>query len=162
VARFLTAPAQPAIGSCALFWLVAIGGCTEDSFAGPGAGLNVDGGDASTPSVYCRALSAGGISLGDTARLIGAPLAFAPTTNGFGLSVVLESGSPATVGLRVRAAGADSWSETSRPVVRATDLAEWRVDGLAAGARYEYEVVGCSVMGETALYVGSVVTQRPA
>lgn len=95
-------------------------------------------------------------------RLVGAPLVFAPTAHGFGLSVVLDQGSPASLGVRVRAAGTATWGGAAAPVVRSFDLAEWRVDGLAAGARYEYEVVGRSTMGETALYAGSLVTQRPA
>ena len=157
------APAHRATRRCSLVCLLAIGGCMQESFAGPGAGLRADGGGAPTPSAYCDALAAGAAPLDDTAQqLLGAPLAFAPTSHGFGLSVVLQAGSPATLGLRVRAAGAQIWGEAAAPAVRAIDLAEWSVEGLAAGLRYEYEVVGCTAMGETGLHAGNVVTQRPA
>jgi 3',5'-cyclic AMP phosphodiesterase CpdA len=145
-----------------LLSLPAIAGCTEASFAGPGPAPAPDGGGAPTPSAYCDALAAAGTSRDDAPQLLGAPLAFAPSAHGFGLSVVVAAGSPATLGLHVHAAGDADWSETTAPAVRATDLAEWTVAGLTAGARYEYEVIGCSTTGEAALYAGSVVTQRPA
>ena len=124
------APAHRATRRCSLVCLLAIGGCMQESFAGPGAGLRADGGGAPTPSAYCDALAAGAAPLDDTAQqLLGAPLAFAPTSHGFGLSVVLQAGSPATLGLRVRAAGAQIWGEAAAPAVRAIDLAEWSVEG---------------------------------
>jgi len=145
-----------------LVCLAALGGCVEGSVAGPGGGLSADGGTP-TPSAYCDALAAGGIVLTDDAgKLVGAPLVFAPTSHGFGVSAVVQRGSPATLGLRVRAAGVAAWSEASAPVVRATDVAEWTVAELAAGGRYDYEVVGCSAAGEVALHGGNVVTQRSA
>jgi hypothetical protein len=146
------------LSALALLWSLALAGCTEPSFAGPG--VAPDGGGTPTPSAYCDARM--GASADGAPRLLGAPLAFAPTAHGFGLSAVVQTGSPPMLGLRVRATGATSWGEATAPVVRATDLAEWNVDGLGAGARYEYEVVGCSSGGETVLHIGRVVTQRPA
>jgi len=95
-------------------------------------------------------------------ELLGAPLLFSPTTHGFGLSAVLGAGDPATLHLRVRAAGASAWTEPGPPTIRAPDLAEWTLEGLASGARYEYQLAGaCSPTGESVLHAGSVVTPRP-
>jgi hypothetical protein len=141
---------------------LATAGCSQYSLAGPGGGSGAGGSGQPTTSAYCDALAAAGAALdGPGHRLVGAPLAFAATTRGFGLSVVLEAGTPATLGLRIRASDTGSWGEAAAPVVRATDLAQWSVEGLAPGTRYQYEVVGCSALGETALHAGSVVTQRP-
>lgn len=146
-----------------LVCLLALAGCVEGSLAGPGGGLSSDGGGSATPSAYCDALAAAGAPVtASTGQLNGAPLAFGPTSHGFRVSAVVQDGSPATLGLRVRAGGVGSWGEATAPAVRATDLAEWTVDALAAGTRYDYEVVGCSVAGETSLHAGNVVTQRPA
>ena len=139
---------------------LALAGCTEGSLAGPGGALNADGG--LPRSAYCDALIGSGGAQDGALQLQGAPLAFAPTTHGFGLSVVVQSGSPAMLGLRTRAAGAPSWGEAMAPLVRATDLAEWSVEGLAAGVRTDYQIIGCSTAGETVLHGGHVVTQRPA
>ena len=54
-------------------------------------------------------------------ELLGAPLLFSPTTRGFGLSAVLGAGDPATLHLRVRAAGASAWTEPGPPTIRAPD-----------------------------------------
>src|SRR4051812_42255620 len=160
---FLAPPANCTTGRGLLVCLLAVVGCGEDSYAGPAARQKNDAGGSPTPSAYCDALVAAGAALdGPAPQLLGAPLAFAPTDHGFGLSVVLEAGSPASLAVRVRAAGATRWGEAAAPAVRAVDLAEWHLDGLAAGARYEYEVVGCSVLGETPLHAAAVVTQRPA
>ncbi|MBV9890408.1 MAG: hypothetical protein JO090_05910, partial [Rhizobacter sp.] len=135
-------PARPTTGLCVSLGLLALAGCTEYSLAGPGGGSGAAGSGPPTPPAYCDALAAAGAALDGAAhRLVGAPLAFAPTTRGFGLSVVLEAGSPATLGLRIRSSDAGSWGEAAAPVVRATDLAQWKVEGLAPGKRYEYEVV---------------------
>jgi 3',5'-cyclic AMP phosphodiesterase CpdA len=155
------APAHHTKGRGLLVCVLAIAGCGEYSVAGPATQPRDDG--SPRPSAYCDALAGAGISLdGAGQQLLGAPLVFAPTSHGFGVSVVLEQGSPASLGVRVRAAGARNWGDAAAPVVRAVDLAEWRIDGLAAGARYDYEVVGCSVMGEAPLHAANVITQRPA
>jgi hypothetical protein len=94
--------------------------------------------------------------------LLGAPVVFSPTTHGFGISVVLSGGDPATLWARVRPKGQTVWGGPAVPVVRATDLAEWDVEGLTPGGAYEYQIAGIAASGdEVALYQGSVVTQRP-
>lgn len=94
--------------------------------------------------------------------LYGAPLLFAPTAHGFGLSVVTATGDPAKLGAHVRKRGETEWSSVEQPVVRAADVAEWTIDGLSASASYEYEV-GVVEGGELdVLYSGSVTTARDA
>lgn len=101
--------------------------------------------------------------------LLGAPLTFAPTAEAFGINVVLEAGDPETLRARVRAEGAEAWSEPKEPVVLASDLAEFHFDGLDAGTRYDYQIVAstegaeaeAAEASEELLYEGSVVTQRP-
>jgi len=53
----------------------------------------------------------GGSGAGEAVEheLHGAPLVFAPTSHGFGLSVVLDAGAPDTLSLQVRPAGAAGW-----------------------------------------------------
>lgn len=101
--------------------------------------------------------------------LFGAPLLFAPTAAGFGVSAVLSVGDPATLGLRVRESGSESWDAARPAEARASDLAEWHVDGLSAGTRYDYEIVGSHGEGEggatsveVSVYSGSVTTARPS
>ena len=73
-------------------------------------------------------------------ELLGAPLVFAPTPRGFGLSVVLRSGDPTSLELRVRDEELSAWSVLGPPLSPAVDIAQWTVDGLAPGRRYIYEV----------------------
>jgi hypothetical protein len=120
--------------------VTASAGCATDTpnAAPPGP----DGGDGRAPT------------------LLGAPLLFAPTAEGFGVSVVLSAGDPASLGVRVRPDGAPEWGEIVRlPEVRARDLAQWRVTGLTAGTRYQYQIFARGA--EVVLYEGSVMTQRP-
>jgi len=123
--------------------LLVLGGCRDDVHAGH--------------RTIC-----GGAGAGEAVehQLHGAPLVFAPTAHGFGVSVVLDAGEPETLSLQVRPAGAAGWGEALAPVVRAPDLAQWAVDGLAAGTRYEYALTGCSSAAGP-LHAGQVVTQRP-
>jgi hypothetical protein len=100
-------------------------------------------------------------------RLVGAPMLFAPTSQGFGLSVVLEKGDPLSVTLQVRAEGENEWGEQLSPAVPAEmaepDVARWNVSGLAAATPYQYQVLGEAEDGEKeepVLYEGSVVTAR--
>src|SRR3954462_6292191 len=73
-------------------------------------------------------------------ELLGAPLVFAPTPRAFGLSVVLRSGDPTALQLRVRDEELSAWSVQGPPRSPAVDIAQWTVDGLAPGRRYVYEV----------------------
>lgn len=93
-------------------------------------------------------------------HLFGPPLAFMPTTHGFGVNVVLDSGDPATVVLRYREDGADEWGAWIPSTQPASDLAEWQLEGLNAGTRYEYEIAAQEGTAETTLYRGSAITQR--
>jgi hypothetical protein len=96
-------------------------------------------------------------------ELVGAPLIFAPTSQGFGLNVVLASGDPSVLRAHLREAGTTVWTDLGLPIQRAYDLAEWAVSGLDAGQRYEYEVVATAPVDagvDRLLYRGSAVTQR--
>jgi hypothetical protein len=93
--------------------------------------------------------------------LLGAPLAFAPTASGFGLSVVLDAGDPTKLNLYVRPASGVTWQPPTGPVrYPAPDLAEWSVEGLEPGTEYQYLLTGFDDDVERTLYLGSVVTQR--
>ena len=88
-------------------------------------GARGDGGDAAGSPMF---------------ELLGAPLVFAPTPRGFGLSVVLRSGDPHALQLRVRDEDLSAWSIQGPPLSPAVDIAQWTVDGLVPGRRYVYEV----------------------
>ena len=94
--------------------------------------------------------------------LLGAPLLFAPTTHGYGVSVVLTQGDPATLRARVRRHGQAAWGSASSPAVRAADLAQWFIDGLSAGTAYDYQISALLPAGEVPLFQGAATTQRPA
>lgn len=129
--------------------LVAGGaGCAADPAMCPPS--TPDGGSPSAPD--------GGSSV--SPALLGAPLVFAPTSNGFGVSAVLSAGAPAAVALRVRSPGAVEWATALAPDVRASDLAQWRVTGLSSGTRHQYRIVTRGTGAETVLYEGSAVTPR--
>jgi len=136
------------VSAAVISLLPALAGCEDVSeFAGPGGGLG---------SAACFIPDTG------THELLGAPLLFSPTTHGFGVSALLKAGDPETLHLRVRAAGASAWTDAAPVTVRAPDLAEWTVDGLAAGKRYEYQVFDCSPSGGLVLHGARLITQRPS
>ena len=93
-------------------------------------------------------------------ELLGAPLVFAPTPRGFGLSVVLRAGDPTSLALRVRDEELAAWSVLGPPLSPANDIAQWTVNGLVPGRRYVYEVSAPGDAGGdgSPLYTGSVVT----
>jgi hypothetical protein len=93
--------------------------------------------------------------------LLGAPLTFAPTAQGFGLNAVLASGDPSVLFARVRPFGTATWSASTPATVWETDIAQWQFEGLVPGLRYEYEILAAAPEGARTLYVGSAVTQRP-
>lgn len=99
-----------------------------------------------------------------TFELLGAPLVFAPTRQGFGISVVLRAGDPARLRARVRAPGGGSpaWVDLGAPLVPAPDLARWSSTGLEAGQRYAYEIRADDDDADggppPALYSGSAAT----
>lgn len=92
------------------------------------------------------------------ATLLGAPLVFAPTGEGFHINAVMGSGAPSSLRARVAVAGTASWGADTSPTSRGSDVAEWTFAGLAPGTRYTYKI---SEAGTTTLYTGSAVTQRP-
>jgi len=104
---------------------------------------------------------AAGTTGGTEFALVGAPMPFAPTAQGFGLSAVLAKGSPSLLSARVRAAGAATWGDAVLPEVRSTDIAQWAFSGLVPGVRYEYEILAPTGTETRSLYAGSAVTQRP-
>ena len=103
---------------------------------------------------------AAGMTGGTEFALVGAPLPFAPTKDGFGLSAVLAKGDPSLLSAQVRAAGAPTWEAAVLPEVRSTDIAQWAYDGLLPGTRYDYEILAPIGGGNRVLYAGSAVTQR--
>src|SRR5512138_3140440 len=102
----------------------------------PPADAAAEGGDAATETGPDLLIDPNG-----EATLLGAPLVFAPTEQGFGISAVLSQGRPRELWLRIRQAGSPTWSPDVAPATPAADIAEWRFAGLQAGQRYEYEIL---------------------
>jgi hypothetical protein len=74
-------------------------------------------------------------------ELVGAPLLYAPTASGFAINVVLRRGDPRSLRARVRdEALPDAWMDFGPPASPAADIAQWSIDGLAAGRRHEFEI----------------------
>jgi hypothetical protein len=97
-------------------------------------------------------------------EMLGAPLVFAPTPTGFGLSVVLRTGDPTTLALLFQADDLSAWTDAGPPLSPAPDIAQWTVGGLASGHRYTYRIVaprGGDGIGQTPLYLGSAATAPP-
>ncbi len=134
-------------------------GSTGTVPAGGSTGTASVGG--STATVGSTGMAGQGATEPEPFELLGAPLLFAPTDHGFGLSVVLASGDPSALRARVRLQAGIRWGEFESPEVRADDLAEWQFEGLEPGTPYEYTVVAETPGGEELLYEGSVITQRP-
>lgn len=96
-------------------------------------------------------------------ELLGAPLIFAATPQGFGLSAVLRSGDPSVLRARVRGDDQSDWVELAPPASPAADVAQWSVSGLQPGRRYLYEVRATRAAEagpDLLLYPGSAVTAR--
>jgi hypothetical protein len=72
----------------------------------------------------------------------------------------LAKGDPSALRTHVRAAGTAVWADTITPEVRGADIAQWHLDGLSPGTRYEYQVLSSAETGGNSLYTGSAVTQR--
>jgi hypothetical protein len=137
---------------------------------GAGKGAMATGGDATggvaTGGSSGAATGNAGAATGGVAPVqmidgygvLGAPLLFAPTATGFGVSVVVEVGDPSTLRVRTKSKGA--WSDLLEPTVRAADLAEWQISGLDAGTTYTYEVLGEAGGKEKVLFSGTATTAR--
>jgi 3',5'-cyclic AMP phosphodiesterase CpdA len=123
------------------------GTATGDTLAGAGGAI-ASGGSGGTTS---------------TAEfgLLGAPLIFDPTADGFGLNAVTAVGDAGALRARLRALGTAVWGELAPPTVRGTDVAQWVFSGLSPGIRYEYEILVPGATDDTTLYAGSAITQRP-
>ena len=94
------------------------------------------------------------------AQLAFAPLIAAPTANQFTLNAVLATGRPSRLRVQVRAEGDADFGAPVSPETPADDIAQWEVDGLAPGTRYEYRIFDPNGTSPSSLYEGSVVTQR--
>jgi hypothetical protein len=127
---------------------------------GVGTGVAGEGGSSGASGLVWTA----GANQGGAAafELSGAPLLFAPTATSVGINVVLASGSPEQLFVRIRAAGDADWTAPIAPGARGADLAAWTLDDLSPNTRYEYQVVALFPQGESVLHAGSVHTQRPA
>ncbi len=113
----------------------------------PAVGPSADAAPADASALDARRADGGG-GVGGF-ELLGAPLVFAPTSRGFGLSVVLRSGDPTTLALRVRDEELSAWSVLGPPLSPAVDIAQWTVDGLVPGRRYVYEVSAPGAAGQS-------------
>ena len=100
-----------------------------------------------------------------TFQLLGAPLIFAPTSDGFGVNVVLRAGDPRQLQARVRDETQAAWIAAGHSKSPASDIAQWSVSGLPPGRRYIYEIClqqNDPLACDGRLYAGSAVTVRPA
>jgi hypothetical protein len=144
----------------------AVAGAPGGGRAAGGRGSSSSGGAASGGQSPVNGgtgtAGSGGASVGpaEEVRLRGAPLVFAPTAGEIGVNVALASGDPAVLRARARRGGSD-WLSLEAPVVRASDVAEWRLSGLDAGTSYEYQIVDAHDRNApVTLYSGRGVTQR--
>jgi len=144
------------------------GGAPRDAVAGAGeAGrMIVDAAGDATADVPVDAASDAPVDATDEVapptpvELVGAPLVFAPTASSFGLNVVVSNGDPSELRARVRAPGAETWTDAALPELPAPDIAQWRCDGLSAGTLYEYEIVVAQNEAGRPLFSGTAMTQR--
>jgi predicted phosphodiesterase len=117
--------------------------------------------DAANPRVGAPALDTAVDASPEVFELVGAPLIFAPNTQGFGLSAVLRHGAPSALRARVRDESTLDWTNLGAPSSPAVDIAQWTVAGLAPGRRYDYDIrAGVAGGQEQSLYLGSAVTAR--
>ncbi len=112
-------------------------------------------------------IDAGSPPAPDDYQLIGAPMLFAPTHQGFGLSVVLESGDASGLVLQLRQEGSDEWRERLTPSIPEDqvipDVARWDIDGLTSETAYVYQVIGLPISNATEdalLFEGRAMTAR--
>ncbi len=92
-------------------------------------------------------------------ELLGAPLVFAPTPAGFGVSAVVRAGDPADLGLQIQTRPAGAWTDVDVAANPAPDVAQWTVTGLPPGLRVPYRLVRRG--SPDPLYAGSAQTARP-
>lgn len=135
--------------------------CTTSPVGGSGGGSGAAGNttlDGREPDVGGAGSSGGSVDAGGNAgfKLLGAPLPFNPTMHGFGLNVVLANGDPSMLRAHVRTEGTMTWGNLAMPEVRGSDIAQWILEGLSPGRRYEYEILAASEPnGDAPLYSGA-------
>jgi predicted phosphodiesterase len=134
---------------------------------GSGCGSKGDGAKACADGAAVSGANCGSGGLGGEPgfELLGAPLVFAPTMQGFGLNVVLRSGDPLALRAQVRDEASPDWMDLGPPSALAADVAQWQVTGLAPGRTYAYEIRTSNVetdASEQSLFSGSAVTRREA
>jgi hypothetical protein len=103
----------------------------------------------------------GGFDGGAALELLGAPLLFAATPNGFGVSTVLRTGDPGALALQIQAGPGADWTDVDPPATPARDIAQWTVTGLQPGQRVPYRLLS-KQQPDVPLYAGSGQTARPA
>jgi 3',5'-cyclic AMP phosphodiesterase CpdA len=139
------------------------GGLASAAGAGGTAGRAASGGVGGTGGTESAggAEAAGGTGPnGAVHQLWSPPFLFAPTAKGFSVSVILTAGDPATLFARVRLLGTEAWSELTAPIRSEADRAEWDIEGLEPGSRYEYLIVETDTEEELTLGVGIATTAR--
>lgn len=99
------------------------------------------------------------LSAEGSVQLLGAPLVFAPTAEGFGVNAVVGRGSPAVLRASVRRVGAAAFGQDLAPSLLADDVAQWVFDGLAPDAVYQYRIVARDGPVAMPVYQGEVRTQ---
>jgi hypothetical protein len=138
------------------------GGSTLGGTGGGSSGGSAGNGVAGTGVAGAASGASGNGGVPPAFQLVGVPLTFAPTPRGFGLNAVLSAGDPGALVLSLRVLGETTWRRvTTFPTFPASDTAQWELQGLNAGTRYEYLLSAENGDTETALYVGSVLTTPP-
>jgi len=156
----------PAISACAAVAALAFGfGCGRVVLEPPDEDAGNDAGkDGGTTADGPGAERRDGDSF--AFELLGAPLIFAPTAHGFGLSVVLRQGPPSALRARAHDEALTTWIDLGPPTSPAADVAQWIATRLQPGRRYTYQI--CAGGGDSAeltcdalLYTGSAATAPP-
>ncbi|MEP6653296.1 MAG: hypothetical protein ABJA82_08055, partial [Myxococcales bacterium] len=104
--------------------------------------------------------SSGATSAPTPAALLGAPLIFTPTGDGFGLNVALREGDPQVLRAVIFDDAHPQGRDLGAPISPAPDLAQWSADMLDPGRRYRYEIRTTWQGQERSLFAGSAVTAR--
>ncbi|MBN2197327.1 MAG: metallophosphoesterase [Polyangiaceae bacterium] len=120
------------------------------------------GGVVSTGAIGATGQGAGGTA-GESGmvELLGPPLLFRPTDDGFGLQVVTSPLGKHELSAVVQGEDGSSPRLLGDPTHPAEDITEWEVTDLEPGMRYEYLVLATGDHFVTTLYRGEVTTRRP-
>jgi hypothetical protein len=137
---------------------VTSGGVSSGGVSTGGAFGGVSSGGASG-SGFSGTGAFGGMPGGFT--LVGAPLVFNPTSNGFGVNVVLASGDSGRVRVEARPTDTSAWFTGGTVEYPTGDVVEWTFDGLLPGRTYEYRVLAGDGLEDRVLATGRATTRRP-